>query len=421
MPTNDFNKEERVAWEDICEAFEDDLSICHNFSTYTNDSREMERQNNVIWRPMPYIMQSQDGMNQTGNFQGATQLSVPASLGYYKSVPWELNAMELRDALQENRLGLSARQKIASDINTSCANVAALQGTIVVKRTAAATGYDDVSECEATMDELGIVSFDRIMGLSARDHNKMAGNLAARETINDMPTKAYRQSYVGNVANFETFRVGSAPRLTAKTAATVTFTSDVTPYVPAATQTAATGETSNVDNRYQNISVTVGSGTIAVGDCFTAGVNSVHHITKQDTGQLKTYRVHAIVSGGGGTGVITISPPFISGEGGTDAELQYQNCTAAPVATDAITFLNTVTAYANPFWQKDALEILPGRIALDDAGLAVMRYTTPQGIELVFAKQTGIGNFRTQYRMDAFWGVCNKQPEMSGIMLFSQT
>jgi hypothetical protein len=39
-------------------------------------------------------------------------------------------------------------------------------------------------------------------------------------------------------------------------------------------------------------------GTVKVGDAFTiAGVNAVHHITKQDTGQLKTFRITAIVSG----------------------------------------------------------------------------------------------------------------------------
>jgi hypothetical protein len=40
----------------------------------------------------------------------------------------------------------------------------------------------------------------------------------------------------------------------------------------------------------------VTSGTVKVGDKFTiAGVNAVHHISKADTGQLKTFTITAIV------------------------------------------------------------------------------------------------------------------------------
>jgi hypothetical protein len=184
-----------------------------------------------------------------------------------------------------------------------------------------------------------------------------------------------------------------------------------------------TGEVANVDNRYQNLTIAVASGTVKIGDCFTiAGVNSVHAITKQDTGQPKTFRITGIVSGGGGSGVVQVSPPIISGGGSTDAELQYKNVTATPANGAAITFLNTVDAYVNPFWQKDALEILPGRYAVPaDAGAAVMRATTDQGIELVMQKQYDINTMKTKYRLDTLYGVVNKQPEMSGIILFSQT
>ena len=194
-------------------------------------------------------------------------------------------------------------------------------------------------------------------------------------------------------------------------------------YTPKATSTAGTGETQNVDNRYQNLTIAVTSGTVKVGDCFTiAGVNAVHHITKQDTGQLKTFRITAIVSGSGGSGVVQISPPIISGGGSTDAELEYKNVTATPANGAAITFLNTVSANVNPFWQKDSLEILPGRYAVpSDAGTAVMRASTDQGIELVMQKFYDINTMKTKYRLDTLFGVVNKQPEMSGIILFGQT
>ena len=44
-----------------------------------------------------------------------------------------------------------------------------------------------------------------------------------------------------------------------------------------------------------------------------------------------------------------------------------------------------------------------------------------QGIEIVMSKSTDINTGKTFIRYDAQWGVVNKQPEMSGIMLFNQT
>jgi hypothetical protein len=175
---NSFSKEERVAFEQLLEGFDDALVLSRNVAKYQTDSSEMERAADVIWRPQPYIAQSFDGMDQTLNFQNQTQLSVPATLGFSKSSPWIMDAKELRDALQEGRLGEAAKQKLASDINVAIMNVASQQGTLVVKRTAAATGFDDVAAAEAIFNEQGIPMFDRCLALSTRDYNGMASNLA---------------------------------------------------------------------------------------------------------------------------------------------------------------------------------------------------------------------------------------------------
>jgi hypothetical protein len=421
MP-NAFSKEERVAFENILEGFNDALVLSRNVSIYNTDQTMMERTNNVIWRPQPYIAQSYAGTNMASNFDDYTQLSVPATIGFSRSVPWKMTATELRDALQEGRLGDAAKQKLASDINVSLMTVAANQGTLVVKRTAAASGFNDVAQCEAIMNETGVQTFDRYLALSTRDYNGMAGDLANRQNMTDLPKEAYRRAYVGMIASFDTYKMDYANRILTRAGFTVTVNGSNQFYTPRATSTAGTGETANVDNRYQNLNITVGVGTVRVGDCFTlAGVNAVHLITKGDTGQLKTFRITAIISGAGGTGTIQISPPIISAQGGTDAELQYRNCTATPANGAVITFLNTANADINPFWQKDALEILPGRYAVPtDAGAAVMRGSTDNGLELVMTKQFDIDTLETKFRVDTLYGVVNKQPEMSGIILFSQ-
>jgi hypothetical protein len=422
---NSFNKEERVAFEDILEGFNDALVMSRNVSIYNSDSTMMERTNNTIWRPQPYISQSIDstaGVSIASSYKTFTQLSVPSTLGFSKTVPWTMNALELRDALQENRLGVSARQKLASDINVAIMNVAASQGSLVVRVAAASGDYDDVALCDSIMNEQGVPNFDRYLALSSRDYNGLAGNLAVstRSFGNAKSEKAYERNFVGMVAGFDTYKFDYANRIAiaAGGVTTINTSNGSQEYLPEATSTSVGGQI-NVDNRFQTITVsnTVG---VAVGDAFTIdGVEAVHHITKQSTGQLKTFRVVAIASG---TDMV-ITPPIISATTGpTDAALQYQNCKIVTGASAApLNWLNTGATSINCFWQKDALEILPGRYAVpSDAGTAVMRASTDQGIELVMQKFYDIDSMTTKYRLDTLFGVVNKQPEMSGILLFNQ-
>lgn len=417
--SNNFSKEERVAFEDLLEDFQDALVLSKLVNKYRMSDVEAERSNNTIWRPMPYIATSYDGMDQTGNFKDKTQLSVPATIGYKKSSPWILDAQELRDQLQENRLGDAAKQKLASDINVAVTKVASLQGTLVVKRTGAATGFDDVALADAIMNEQGIPMNDRRIALATRDYNSMAGDLAKRQNVVGKVQTAYDRAYIGDVAGFDAFKLDYSERLGAATATGVTIGAANQFYVPKATSTAATGEVGNVDNRYQTITVAVTGGALKEGDAFTiAGVESVHQITKQATGQLKTFRVVKVNSP---TSVV-ISPPIISAQGGSEAEKQYQNASATPANGAVITMLNTATAYANPFWHRDAIELIPARYAVPtNAGAAVMRATTDQGIELVFQKQYDINTMKTKYRLDTMFGVVMVNPEMAGIELFNQT
>ena len=423
---NAFSKEERVAFENLLEGFQDALVLSRNVSIYNTDSTMMERTNNVIWRPMPYIAQSissTPGVSIAGSYQDMTQLSVPATLGFSRTVPWTMTALELRDALQENRLGDAAKQKLASDINLAIMNVAAAQGSLVVDVSGAAGDYDDVALADSIMNEQGVVNFDRFLALSSRDCNGLAGNLAAvtRSFGNQKSDRAYERNYVGMVAGFETYKMDYANRIAAAGgggAITIDTQAAANNYlVPSATSTALTGETQNVDNRFQTITVSTTVG-VAAGDAFTIdGVEAVHHITKQSTGQLKTFRVIQVVNG---TDMV-ITPGIISNQGGTDAEAQYQNVIVTPAAAASITWLNVNATNINPFWQRDALEILPGRYAVPtDAGTAVMRASTDQGIELVMQKWYDINSMTTLYRLDTLFGVVNKQPEMSGILLFNQ-
>jgi hypothetical protein len=418
---NSFNKEELVAFDQVFEKFQDGLVISKLFATYNLDDVSAERTGNIIWRPQPYIAQSFTGIDQSANFaRNYTQLAVPATLGYSHSVPLTLSATELRDLLQRSRLGDAAMQRLASDINVDCSNLAALTGTIFVKRSSAAAGFDDIAAADNALNRNGIAMSDRKIVLSSADYNGMASNLAAstRSFGNDISDPALRKAYVGPIAGFETYKADYAYRKAAAAGSGITLNAAGQYYTPKATSTATTGEISNVDNRYQTITVNSTTNVVA-GDAFTlASVNEVHHITKADTGSLKTFRVVSVPD----STHLVITPPIISAGGATDAEKQYQNCSATPASNAALTFLNTVAGPVNLFWQDEAFEIVPGHYSPEvDVGMAVTSATTDQGISVVMTRQGAIGDLSCKYRWDVFFGLVNKQPEMSGVMMFSQS
>ncbi len=419
---NGFSKEETVAFDQMLEGFNDALVMSNAVNIYRTDQTMMERSGDTIWRPMPYIMQSYNGSDATSNFNDTVQLSVPATIATQKHATALLTAQEMRDQLQEGRLGKGASQKLASDINYSLSYRACYEGSLVVKQTTAAAGFTDVALCDSLMNESGVPQYDRYIALTSRNYNSMANNLATR-TMMPKSVTAYDKAMIGDVSGFTALKLDTGLALTAAAGGgSLTIdTRDVGAnyYVPAATSTAGTGETSNVDNRYQTVTISATT-NVAAGDCFTiANVYNVHPITKISTGSLKTFRVISVDSGT----TMTISPPIISNQVAADASAQYQNCTVTSKASNAaITFLNTATKGINPFWQKDALEILPGRLAVpSNAGAQILRASTDQGIEVVMQKFYDINTGKTKFRWDVYYGTVCLNPEQCGIILFDQT
>jgi hypothetical protein len=433
---NAFSKEERVAFEDLLAGFQDALVLSKNVNIYRTDGTMMERARDTIWRPMPYIAQSINSVPGTAisGYQDMTQLAVPATLGFSKTVPWTMTTLQLRDALQEGRLGDSAKQKLASDINVAMLNVASQQGTLVVPIGAPSGTFDDVALCDAIMNEQGVPMEDRCLALSSRDYNGLAGNLAGgtiatlyngRSFNGDKSNRAFERAFVGTVANFDTFKMDYALRCAANAVTpTIATNGAQVRYVPQATSTSVGGQI-NVDNRYQVVTISAVTG-IVPGDMFEiAGIEAVHHITKESTGQLKTFRVIDTPTSDPSLGAaeIRISPPMIGANSTpTDAELQYKNIEVVSTSgTAAINFLNTTATAINPFWHKSAMELLPGRYAVpSDAGAAIMRASTDQGIELVMQKFYDIDSMTIKYRLDTLFGVVMTNPEMCGVLVFNQ-
>lgn len=421
-----------TAFDDMLEGFDDMLVIAQEVERYNmpGGPAEQQRMNDKIWRPQPYIPAVYDGFDQSSNFGDMVQLSAPITVGIHKVTPVRIGPKDGRDQQNVDRYFRDAALSLASKVNQSVFDVAANWATLVSKQTVAATGYDDLAAMGALMAEQGVPNFDRKAFYSARDYLRMAGNIA-KPGASDSPLArtAYERAYVKSVGNFDLFENDQVKLLTAATATGVTIT-NVQPlyYTPVASTNDIDGNPTNVDNRTQLISIAVTSGAVKVGDAFTIGsgagaVNAVHHISKSNTGQQKTFRVMQIVTGAGGTGTVRISPPIISGTGGTRAELEYQNVDKAPANGAAITFLNTTTAPVNVFFQQRAIELVPGTFAAnaEDGWNVVARGTTPKlGLPITFTRQGAIDDLSVKARLDIDYGIGALQPEMIGMQLFSQ-
>lgn len=418
-----FTRQEQAIFDEVLDGFDDKLVIGKSATLFNEFSAEEQaRAGDRFWLPVPQIGASFDGFDQTSNFGDLTELSVPVTIGFHKVVPQKFSAKDLRVESSVRNRGKAAKQKLSSDVNLALFNTVALQGSVFVKRTVAPTGFDDVALADAALTEVGVPMGDRAMFLAPRVANAMAGNLASRATDNNRDRSAYAQAMINtDIAGFEVFKNDQSIRLAAATGGAVTVGAANQYLEPKATSTASTGEVSNVDNRYSDLLLTNAVGVYAnikAGDAFTiAGVNSVNLITKQDTGQLQTFRVISKPA----ANTIRIAPAIISNGGATRAGAEYQNVTATPANGAAITWLNTTTAEMNPFFVKGSLLLVPGTYAVDpEDGWQTMRARTDLGIGITYTRQGEINDLSTKVRWELDFGTSLTNPQFGGVEMFGQ-
>lgn len=416
-----FSKEETVLFEQILDGFDADNISAKQSAVFRPGATTSERSQDTIWRPQPYITRTIEGLELTdADFEDLTQMSVPASANVISNIPWKLNALEMRDPLQRDRISTSAIQQLSASVNRNIANLVGLTGSLVVTSASGATGYTDIADAEVRIGNEEIsLDQNRCYLANMNDYKDFAADLAGRQTLQGKPLNAYERSYIGEAAGFQTFRTSFQPTL-AGSSGSSTMTGAQT-FVPLATQTnAINGGQSNVDNRFMVI--TVGdTSSFAVGDAVEiAGVNAVSMINKEEFAETRKFRVTELNTGT----TMTITPPIINANGVTTSEQQYGNTSTGAAGGAAITAINTTTARVNTFWVKDSIEIYEASLALpeaDFAGLATMQGTTDSGIQLVLAKQGAINDLTAKYRWTIHYGTTNLNPQMNGIQIFNQT
>lgn len=418
-----FTKEELTVLDDMAIEFDSYLSygaVARKMDPLTPE--QMVHTRDRFWIDQPMIGSNYDGFDQTANFDGLTETAIPASVGFHKADPRILSAKNLRNKTALANWMDASKVKHASAINQALRTRVALEGSQFVKRTVAASGFDDLALAMAVMTEQGVPNADRVAMIGIRSGIGMASNLASRAESTSRSNDAYRTGLVApGIANFDTYSDDAPIRLGAATGGSTTVNGANQYFEPSAYYTESDGEQVNLDNRRQNLTVTAATyANIKIGDAFTlTGVNSVHMIEKQDTGQLQTFRV----TGKPSAGVIQITPAIISNGGGTIAGREYQNVTATPANGATLTWLNTVTAELNPFFVKSALVFIPGSFeVVPDAGWITTSVTTPKfGIRLTYTRQGDINTLNLKARIDSDFGTVLTTPQAAGVMAFNQS
>ncbi len=423
---NAFSKEEIVFFEQVLQGFQPNNITSKQVMKFKPASTQFERSALSVHRPIPYITLGTEGLTLAGAaFADRTQLTVPSTLNAnvgspsdIKNIPFKMNAVELNDPLQRDRIAQAAVQQLSAIVDSNVATEVAFRGSLFIKDPAAITTYQQIAKAEEIMTIRDVpLTAPRTLIMNAQDYNGVAGDLAKRDAPPmGVSLSAFERSTIPTVATFDSFKASFMPTMIFTAASGYLINGANQDHDPLSTD--ANGN--NVDNRFQSLIIDTGTGNVEEGDAFTiAGVFAVSHIHKNVTSELQTFRVTSI-AGVAGAQTITITPAIVvsGGGGGAQANIDYANCSAIPADNAALTFLNiTANKPSNIFFVNEAVEIVHGSLAtmdLDGAGVSTMSMATDSGIEILFAKGAEVRGLTTEYRL-TMWMTSNVLiPEMCG-------
>lgn len=411
MP-NLVTKDLEIMFGEYVEGFDAACVISIEARKYRPNDTAMQRAGDVFYRPQDYHMATQSGLDiSAGSATDIIQRQVPTVFRSPENIRFDLDAKEMRDPEHMKEAGRASGLRLAAKIDSDLYNTIALQGANVIKKVGALT-WDDGAQAEAVLLSKGMnLGSARKMFFNPFDYKDIAKDLGNRAYLGQTNLDAYERSRVPDIAGFQTFRTDNLQNLTAVGTVTGTTVNGAQSFTPSA----MTGDLPT-DNRRMTLSIAGANiANIKNGDVFTIGsagtaVNAVHNITKDDTGQLQTFRVIS----GGGTASIVITPAII-------ATGPYQNVTQAAGAGAAITFLNTATKPVNCFFVDGAVELAVGKLAFPtDQGAKVMTATSKNGVPLIMSYQFDHLKGKTTCRFTSLYATTVLQPELAGIIIANQ-
>lgn len=411
MP-NALTKDLEIMFENVIQGFDAACVVSSQVARFSPDAQSMQRAGDTVYRPMDYHMDTVSGMDTTSATPtDLIQRQVPATYKSPENILYTLDAKEMRDPYHMERAGMAAGKRLAAKIDSDMASAIALRAANVVTQTGvfswdlAATGKRILTQKGLPM---GVTSK---LVMSPLDVQKVAGELGGRAYFQGKTQSAYETGQIPDIAGMNTYETDIMPNLAARGTVTGTTLGAAASFTPSA----MTGDVPT-DNRQMTITVSGANiANIKNGDAFTISnsgtpINSVHQITKDDTGEAQTFRVVS----GGGTSSLVITPAIV-------ASGPYKNVTASGASGATLSFINSTQKATSVIFADGAAELMTGRLAIPtDQGVKVATTTSKNGVPLVFMYWFNGHTLKTTVRVTSLYATTVLQPEMCALLLASQ-
>jgi len=413
---NNFSSTEKALFEKITIGFDSNDIVTRTIPDYKIADGSV-RHELTEWRPVPQISRTVSGRDITGQFRDITERLVPVNISEndIENVPFQLNAVEYKDSSRLDRKAASVSQALSALLERKVRNEIVMKGSLVSTGTGGLKQYADFAPADSIMLERGIPESEaRSMAIPVRTWNTVTGNLAERANFNKGATQdAFSRNQLPMIAGFDSFRVDNTARLTGYAGGAITV---------AGAQSHVPAPNGGPDNRLQDnrtmvwtVNATAG---LKAGDAFSvAGVNAVHNISKEDTGEALTCRVYEVLDG-----TTFVGTAVVNANGPTQPEKEFGNATSGLPAGAALIFLNVNDDTPTIFYRNDAIELVHTGIADDHltSSMAVMTAETANGYKVSMYRDGEINDLSAKYRYTMWAKPQVLDYEQCGILLGNQ-
>lgn len=331
----------------------------------------------------PVKFEAKDGATRVS--QDVSEATVPFVINKRKHVSWAFSTQDLTLSIEEysKRYITPAAIALANIVDADLCDLykgvhqsSGAAATTPATFKAFAGASTELNRFSVPMDSRALV-LDPDAELNAADVLKGLFNPA-------MVEDAVRNIATGRIANMTTYMDQNIKTHTAGTA-------DANYDVNGADQT---GNSVNVDT---------GSGTLLEGDLFTfASVYSVNPVSRESTGNLKTFTVVSTTGGATVTNIV-FEPPIIT-------EGAYKNVTNAPADGDDLVL--TATHQANLGFHRNAFGLVVVPLEMPD-GAAFKARQTADNLSIRVLKSYDIDEDEDIIRIDILYGVKDIYPEFA--------
>lgn len=404
-----------VMFETAIETHEQQSQLLDMIKVYKPGAAEMQNANNIIWRGVEQHAPILEGWDMTGQETGIIKQFYPATLNDPLNDVFKLRADDMRDRTFWEERGRESGRKQASYLNQSLANLVKNTGSLFY-RSNTASGYDFVSEAQATMNERQLAKGERCFILNDRDTRKFGSDLAGRQTLQGRPDEVWRTGQIGqNIAEFDIYTGSYLGALAGGASPDTTVTSTLS-FKPEGQATIG-GTLQNVDYRVASIPVANSSG-YNVGDKISLGVNALALTDKSDTGQLMTF---SVVGKPNGTTLEVYPKPIAADDPALSAEEKaYANINTRIASGATVERLNIdATAKSNIFFNKDSIEIIGGdaplQLLAEFGGKKVISSQMKSGQTMYMVYDGDVMSLNFTCRLFTWWGLNNRDPSNNGV------